>query len=59
MTVERIEIRKQVSIEFKALSGAAREACVQDKMFGIFRDAGYKGLYGGLGIKYALTGKSN
>ncbi len=28
---------------------AAREAGVQDKMFGIFHDAGYKGLYGGLG----------
>lgn len=47
--LERIEMRKQASIEFKALSGAAREAGVQDKMFGIFHDAGYKGLYGGLG----------
>ncbi len=48
--LERIEIRHQVSEEFKALSGAAREAGVQDKMFGIFHDAGYKGLYGGLGV---------
>lgn len=47
--VERLEIRKQTSEEFKALSGAAREAGVQDRMFGIFHDAGYKGLYGGLG----------
>lgn len=47
--LERIEMRKQASIEFKALSGAAREAGVQDKMFGVFHDAGYKGLYGGLG----------
>jgi DNA-damage-inducible protein D len=47
--VERIEIRKQASEEFKALSGAAREAGVQDKMFGVFHDAGYKGLYNGLG----------
>lgn len=48
--LERIEMRKQTSEEFKALSGAAREAGVQDKMFGIFHDAGYKGLYGGLGV---------
>jgi len=43
--LERLEIRKQASEEFKALSGAAREAGVQDRMFGIFHDAGYKGLY--------------
>lgn len=47
--LERLEIRKQTSEEFKALSGAAREAGVQDRMFGIFHDAGYKGLYNGLG----------
>ncbi|RLB73419.1 MAG: DNA damage-inducible protein D [Deltaproteobacteria bacterium] len=47
--VERLEIRKQTSEEFKALSGAAREAGVQDRMFGVFHDAGYKGLYGGIG----------
>jgi DNA-damage-inducible protein D len=47
---ERLESREQASVEFKALSGAAREAGVQDKMFGIFHDAGYKGLYGGLGV---------
>ena len=35
--------------EFKALSGAAQDAGVQGKMFGVFHDAGYKGLYGGLG----------
>lgn len=45
---ERLELRKQASEEFKALSGAAREAGVQSRMFGIFHDAGYKGLYGGL-----------
>ena len=48
--LERLEIREQAADEFKALSGAAREAGVQDKMFGIFHDAGYKGLYGGLGV---------
>jgi len=47
--LERLEIRKQASEEFKALSGVARDAGVQDRMFGIFHDAGYKGLYGGLG----------
>jgi DNA-damage-inducible protein D len=47
---ERLETRQQMTVEFKALSGAAREAGVQDKMFGIFHDAGYKGLYGGLGV---------
>lgn len=45
---ERLEIRKQTAEEFKALSGAAQQAGVQSKMFGIFHDAGYKGLYGGL-----------
>ena len=47
--LERLELRQQASEEFKALSGAAREAGVQNRMFGIFHDAGYKGLYGGLG----------
>ena len=46
--MERLELRKQTSDEFKALSGAARQAGVQSRMFGIFHDAGYKGLYGGL-----------
>jgi DNA-damage-inducible protein D len=47
--VERLELRKQASEEFRALSGAARDAGVQNKMFGVFHDAGYKGLYGGKG----------
>ena len=47
--LDRLDIRKQASEEFKALSGVARVAGVQDKMFGVFHDAGYKGLYGGLG----------
>lgn len=47
--LERLELRKQVSEEFKALSSAAQQAGVQSKMFGVFHDAGYKGLYGGLG----------
>ena len=47
--IERLELRKQTAEEFKALSGAAREAGVHDWMFGVFHDAGYKGMYGGLG----------
>ena len=47
--VERLELRKQTAEEFKALSGAARDAGVHDKMFGVFHDAGYKGMYGGMG----------
>jgi len=42
-------MRRQASEEFKALSGAAQHAGVQNAMFGVFHDAGYKGLYGGLG----------
>lgn len=47
--LERLELRKQTAEEFKALSGAAQQAGVQSRMFGVFHDAGYKGLYGGLG----------
>lgn len=46
---ERLELRKQTREEFKALSGAAQDAGVQNVMFGVFHDAGYKGLYGGIG----------
>lgn len=49
--VERLELRKQTSEEFQALSGAARDAGVQNKMFGVFHDAGYKGLYDGKGVE--------
>ena len=47
--MERLELRKQTSEEFKALSGAASDAGVGNAMFGVFHDAGYRGLYGGLG----------
>ncbi|MDP2933193.1 MAG: DNA damage-inducible protein D [bacterium] len=49
--MERLELRKQTSEEFRALSGAARDAGVQNKMFGVFHDAGYKGLYDGKGVE--------
>lgn len=55
---ERLELRKQTSEEFKMLSGAARQAGVQDRMFGVFHDAGYKGLYGGLGGDAIKTKKN-
>lgn len=55
--LERLELRKHTFEEFKALSGAAREAGVQSKMFGVFHDAGYKGLYGGLGNEALKTHK--
>jgi DNA-damage-inducible protein D len=48
---ERLELRRQASEEFRALSGTARQAGVQNKMFGVFHDAGYKGLYGGKGVE--------
>jgi len=62
--LERLELRKQVGDEFKALSGAAQDAGVQNKMFGVFHDAGYKGLYGGLGrdairVKKGVPEKEN
>ena len=50
--MERLELRKQTSEEFKALSGVAQDSGVQSKMFGVFHDAGYKGLYGGLGREF-------
>jgi DNA-damage-inducible protein D len=49
--MERLELRKQTSEEFRALSGAARDAGVQSRMFGVFHDAGYKGLYAGRGVE--------
>ena len=55
--MERLELRKQTTEEFKALSGAARNAGVQNKMFGVFHDAGYKGLYGGLGSEQIKSRK--
>lgn len=46
---ERIRLRERVSENNKALSEAAAQSGVQSPNFGIFHDAGYKGLYGGLG----------
>jgi len=62
--MERLDLRKQTSEEFKALSGAAQDAGVQSMMFGVFHDAGYKGMYGGLGgaaikARKAISEKDN
>ena len=48
----------ETSKELQSLSGAAREAGVENKMFGIFHDAGYKGLYAGLG-RDAIKARKN
>ena len=47
--IDRLELREQAKHEFKARSGAASAAGVQSRMFGVFHDAGCKGMYGGLG----------
>lgn len=62
--VERLELRRQTAEEFKALSGAARQSGVESRMFGVFHDAGYKGLYGGRGrdaikAQKGITSKEN
>ena len=47
----RLLLRDSVKDANRKLSGAAKEAGVRSNMFGIFQDAGYKGLYGGLGVR--------
>jgi DNA-damage-inducible protein D len=44
-TQKRIELRNRVKDHNRALSSAAKRAGVQSKMFGVFHDAGYRGLY--------------
>lgn len=55
--LERLEMRQQISEEFKNLSGAARAAGVADRRFGIVHDAGYKGMYDGRGAEQIKTRK--
>lgn len=43
MDGERIKLRERVSMNYKALAGTAMDSGV--KRFGIFEDAGYRGLY--------------
>ena len=44
-----VDVILAVEAEFRALSGAGQHAGVQDALLGVFHEAGYKGLYGGLG----------
>lgn len=54
---ERLELRESISEFNKALAEAARRAGVLSANFGRFNDAGYKGLYGGLGVEDLKTKK--
>jgi DNA-damage-inducible protein D len=47
----RILLRDRVRGANKKLGGAAKDAGVRSHMFGVFQDAGYKGLYGGRGMQ--------
>jgi DNA-damage-inducible protein D len=47
----RLLLRDRVKDANKKLGGAAKSAGVRSQMFGVFQDAGYKGLYGGHGVK--------
>ncbi len=47
----RALLRDRVRDANKKLGGAAKQAGVRSAMFGVFNDAGYKGLYGGKGVK--------
>ncbi|MSQ15343.1 MAG: DNA damage-inducible protein D [Dehalococcoidia bacterium] len=44
----RIELRDRIKEDVKALNSAAQQAGVTN--YGLFHDAGYRGLYGGLGL---------
>ncbi|MGO8935029.1 MAG: DNA damage-inducible protein D [Terracidiphilus sp.] len=46
----RLLVRNRVKDANKKLGGAAKQAGVTNRMFGVFHDAGYQGLYGGLGV---------
>lgn len=47
----RLLLRDRVKDANKKLGGAAKDAGVRSQMFGVFQDAGYKGLYGGLAYR--------
>jgi DNA-damage-inducible protein D len=47
----RFLLRDRVKVANKKLGGAAKDAGVRSRMFGVFQDAGYKGLYGGHGVR--------
>ncbi len=47
----RLLLRNRVKDANRKLSGAAKDSGVRSAMFGIFQDAGYKGLYDGRGSR--------
>jgi len=47
----RVLLRERVKDANRKLGGAAKDAGVRSAMFGIFQDAGYRGLYGGIGVR--------
>jgi DNA-damage-inducible protein D len=47
----RLLLRNRVRDANRKLGGAAKDAGVSSAMFGVFQDAGYKGLYAGLGSR--------
>jgi DNA-damage-inducible protein D len=47
---ERIKLRERVTENNKALAQASSQAGVLSQNFGVFQNAGYKGLYGELGM---------
>jgi DNA-damage-inducible protein D len=47
---ERLKLREHVTENNKALAQAASQAGVLSQNFGVFQNAGYKGLYGELGV---------
>lgn len=53
----RVLLRDRVKDANRKLGGAAKDAGVRSVKFGIFHDAGYKGLYGGLGAQAIKTKK--
>ena len=48
---KRIELRDRVKDHNKQLNMAAQQAGVRTEKFGLFHDAGYRGLYGGMGYR--------
>lgn len=47
---KRVRLRERVSENNKKLADAARDAGVLSRHFGVFQNAGYRGLYGGLDV---------
>ena len=48
---KRLELRERVSENNKKLAEAAHDAGVLSRSFGVFQNAGYQGLYGGLDVE--------